>query len=272
MVMAWMADEYKALTGAHAPAVVTGKPPGAGGLDGRAEATGRGAYHVLRRLEDRLALEPQKTRVAVQGFGNAGYHVARLLAADGYRIVGLADSKTALYDPEGIDPQEAKAHKERQGSLAGAPSKGEAEELELPAFLACDCDLLVPAALADQITEDNAGEIRARVILEVANGPVCPTADAPLAERGIEVVPDILANAGGVTVSHLEWVMNRARLPWTRDDTRDRLRQSMEREADAVWEIHDCEGVGLRAAAYIHGLRRICASISAHGLESTFRS
>ncbi len=271
MVMAWMADEYKTITGAHAPAIVTGKPPGAGGLEGRKEATGRGAYHVLRRLEGKLGLEPEKTRVAVQGFGNAGYEIARLLSESGYRIVGLADSRSALYDGEGIDPEKAKAHKDKEGSLSGAPTEGKAQEMEAAEFLTCDCDVLVPAALADQITADNAGDIEAKVILEVANGPVCAGTDGPLTERGVKVVPDILANAGGVTVSHLEWAMNQARLPWSQEDTRSRLKEAMEREADHVWEIHEDENLSLRAAAYLHGLRRICAAISARGLESTFR-
>ena len=271
MVMAWMADEYKIMTGVHAPAIVTGKPAGAGGLEGRTEATGRGAYHVLRRLEAKLGLEPEETRVAVQGFGNAGYQVAKLLCDDGYRIVGLADSKTALYDGDGIDPEKAKVHKDAEGALSGAPTEGSAEEMDAAAFLACDCDVLIPAALADQITPENAGDIRAKVILEVANGPVCAGADAPLAERGVEVVPDILANAGGVTVSHMEWAMNQSRLPWSLEETRNRLKETMEREADHVWEIHESEDLSLRSAAYLHGLRRICAAISAHGLESTFQ-
>jgi glutamate dehydrogenase (NADP+) len=267
-----MADEFKAITGRHSPCVITGKPLPVGGSAGRDEATGRGAYLCLRRYERRLDLNPQDSRVAIQGFGNAGYHCARELHAAGYRIVAVSDSSACRLDPEGMDPQRVMQHKERTGSVAGAPSQGQGRDDEPGTVLRTACEVLVPAALADQIRADNAREIGAKVIVEIANGPVRVDADEPLAQAGVTTIPDILANAGGVVVSHLEWVQNKTGLYWSLADVRGRLEETMERQSDAVWRIHEDEGVSLRTAAYLLGLTRICEAASALGTQTTLSS
>jgi len=272
IVIAWMADEYSLITGRPMPEAITGKPLAFGGTVGREDATGRGGYYTLRHLEDSLGLDADKASVLVQGFGNVGYHCAKLLHADGYRIVGASDSRGAIYDPDGLDPLAVMEHKHNTGSLLGAKGHGQTREMSNAELLEQEADVLVPAALERQITRENCGRIKARVILELANGPVSPAADAPLAEAGHVIVPDILANAGGVTVSHLEWVQNRSGYYWDGSQVRDHLKSVMETQTRAIWSIHNELGVSMREAAYIHGLRRIAASVEARGTEAYFRN
>jgi len=272
IVIAWMADEYSLISGRPLPEAITGKPLAFGGTVGRDDATGRGGYYTLRHLEDSLGLDPDKASVIVQGFGNVGYHCAKLLHADGYRIVGASDSQGGIYDPAGLDPLAVMEHKHKTGTLLGAKGHGETREMSNAELLQQEADVLVPAALERQITRENCGRIKARVILELANGPVSPAADAPLAEAGHVVVPDILANAGGVTVSHLEWVQNRSGYYWEASQVRDHLKSVMETQTSAVWSIHNELSVSMREAAYIHGLRRIAASVEARGTEAYFRN
>lgn len=270
IVMAWMVDEYSKMTDTPTPGVITGKPVPLGGSKGREDATGRGGFYVLCTLAERLGIEPAKTRVALQGFGNAASHCAQLLHEAGYRIVAVSDSSGALYDADGMDPAEVLAHKKDTGSVAGAPTKGKSREIGGEELVTCDCDLLVPAALEDQITCDNAADVQAKVILELANGPTSFDADDLLLERGVWVVPDILANAGGVTVSYFEWLQNRGGDYWDADTVRDRLRRKMETEAENVWAMAEEYETGLRAGAYMHGLKRLEAAISAHGTRAYF--
>lgn len=267
-VMAWMSDNYGTARRDRMPAVVTGKPISLGGSAGRAGATGTGAFIALSRLAKRLGIDAKETRVAFQGFGNAGYECARRMHDAGYRIVAVSDSKGALYDPKGMDPERVRAHKRESGSLSGAPTAGRAEETDNAALLACDCDILVPAALGRQIDCDNVNDIRARAILEIANGPVTPDADSALAEAGIEVVPDILANAGGVTVSYFEWVQNRGGYYWDEDKVEQDLSARMKRVAGHVADLADRENTTLRCAAYILALRRIGAAVEALGARA----
>ncbi len=224
----------------------------------------------LRKLEDRLDIDPENTRVAFQGFGNAAYHCARLLHEDGFTIVGVSDSSGAIYDPDGMDPEKVLAYKKQEGSVVGAPTNGKGVEIDGADLLTCDCDVLAPAALEDQITCDNANDIQASVILELANGPTSFDADDLLLERGIVPIPDILANAGGVTVSYFEWVQNRAGDYWTAETVRDRLKEKMETEAENVWDLREAYDVGLRGAAYIHALKRLNDAISARGTKEYF--
>ena len=270
IVMAWMADEYAIMADEPSPAVITGKPIALGGSAGREDATGRGGYYVLRHLERELDLSPERSRVVLQGFGNAAFHCARLLHGDGYRIVGLSDSQAAIYDADGLDPIAVMAHKQRTGSLAGAPTSGARREMDNAALLESECEVLVPAALENQIILENAPDIAARVVLELANGPVSPAADKVLGERGITVIPDILANAGGVTVSYFEWVQNKAGFYWEAEEVMTRLRSIMEREARRVWEAAEERGLDLRTAAYVHALGRIAAAVEAHGTKAYF--
>lgn len=262
-VMAWMADEYARCQGHPTPAVVTGKPVGVGGSEGRAGATGMGAHLVLRELAQRLDLAPEKTRVAILGFGKAGGALADLLHNAGYRIVGLADSGGAITAKDGLSLAAVREAKENHGSVTGYDAKGVRKHKDANALVGCDCDLLVPAALQDQIHAGNAGDVKARVVLELANGPTTPDADALLAKAGVEVIPDILANAGGVTVSYFEWLQNRSGDRWTAAKVQSRLEEIMARAArrvaDTALEL-DC---GLREAAYAVALRRIEAAVLA---------
>lgn len=270
IVIAWMADEYSSISGQASPSAITGKPLAFGGTVGRVDATARGGYNALRYLEASLGLDPDKARVVIQGFGNVGYHIAKLLHADGYTIVGLSDSSGGIHDPDGFDPLAVMQHKHETGHLAGTRGHGKTREVSNAELLELDCNVLIPAALERQITRDNAERIQARVILELANGPVTSDADRILNEAGQIVVPDILANAGGVTVSHLEWVQNRSGFYWDASRVRDHLKRTMETETQAVWAQHNELQVSMREAAYIHGLRRIAESVEARGTPAYF--
>lgn len=270
MVMGWMADEYASIQGEPAPAVITGKPMALGGSLGREDATARGGYYLVRHLTRRLGL-PTQARVAVQGFGNAGQHIARLLAEDGHRIVAISDSRGAVHCPDGVDPRSAIGAK-REGSVTAMAGSAGISALASEDLVAVDCDLLVPAALEDMIHEGNASRIKASAVLELANGPLTPEADAILERRGITVLPDILANAGGVTVSYFEWVQNRQGYYWSIDDVHARLQTAMEREGDAIWRLAQERGLTLRRAAYVHALARLASAIEAHGTQPFFTS
>ena len=272
IVMAWMADEYAAMADQPSPAVITGKPLPLGGSVGRDDATGRGGHHVLRHLEEDLGLSPERTRVVLQGFGNASFHCARLLHADGYRIIGLSDSRSAVYDPDGIDPIAAMEHKQNKRGLGGCPSNGKLREFTNAELLESECDVLIPAALENQIVLENAPNIKAPVILELANGPTSPAADKVLNEAGKTVIPDILANAGGVTVSYFEWVQNKAGYYWELPEVHHKLKTIMEPETRKIWDIALERQIDMRTAAYIHALGRIAAAVEAHGTKAYFTS
>lgn len=266
-VMAWMADEHARCIGRPEPAFITGKPEALGGSAGRDGATGDGAFLVLQALRQRLGLEPDQTRVAVAGFGNAGQRIARRLHEAGYTIVALSDSGTALHHPDGLNPMEVAEVKRDKGSLSAWRRGGKGLSRLAPDELAgVDCDLLVPAATGGQIHRGNAGDVKARVILELANGPVLPEADAILRKQGVEVIPDILANAGGVVVSWFEWRQNLAGAHWPAERVRDELAAIMQaaarRVSDAALEL-DCD---LREAAYVVALRRLSAALMGRAL------
>jgi glutamate dehydrogenase (NADP+) len=271
MIMGWMADEYSQIVGGVEPAVITGKPIALGGSLGRTDATARGGFYLVHELARDLGL-PERQRVAIQGFGNAGQYMAELLAADGHKVVAVSDSQGAIASPEGLDVGRLLAAK-REG--ASVPSQAEAlgaRHIDPAALIAADCDLLVPAAMEDMITAANADSIRARVVLELANGPVTPEADAILERRGVVVLPDILANAGGVTVSYFEWAQNRQGYYWELADIHERLLHMMRREGRAVWAIARERGISVRSAAYVHALSRLAAAIEAHGTQAFFTS
>jgi glutamate dehydrogenase (NADP+) len=275
-VMGWMMDEYSKIVRRRTPDVITGKPIPLGGSQGRDDATGRGAYYCIQELEKRRGWNPSDLRVAVQGFGNAGQHVARLLQADGYRIVGVSDSRGGAYRPAGFDVPSLMHVKNETRELKAVYCEGsvceavEAEAITNEELLELDVDLLIPAALENQITIDNAERIRAQVIVEVANGPITSDADRVLAAAGKLVVPDILANAGGVTVSYFEWVQNRQGFYWTRDQVATRLQEMMAREFNAVFERMEEHGTDMRTAAYVHALQRMGEALEAQGTYSYF--
>ncbi|MBP2314373.1 Glu/Leu/Phe/Val family dehydrogenase [Azospirillum soli] len=269
MIMGWMADEYSSIVRQPSPAVITGKPLPLGGSLGRDDATARGGFYLLKHLEADLGLAGSAKRVVVQGYGNAGFHIARLLHADGYRIVGLSDSRGAIVCEDGLDPLAVQAAKERGGSVT-AYTEGGARVANETELLSMNCEVLVPAALEDQIHKGNAGCIRARIVLELANGPVTPDADRILEKAGAIVLPDILANAGGVTVSYFEWVQNRQGYYWSLNEIHDRLRTIMETEGRRVWDMRSAKGISMRTAAYAHALERLSSAIAAHGTQPFF--
>jgi len=278
MIMGWMMDEYSTIKRRYCPAVITGKPIPLGGSQGRNAATGRGAYHCITQLAKRRDWKPGKTTVAIQGFGNAAQSVARLLHADGYQIVAVSDShggihrKQGLHIPSIIQAKQDTAHVKAVYCHGSVCEAVDAETITNEELLALDVDVLIPAALENQITADNVDDVKARVIVEVANGPTTSTADAALADRDVLIIPDILANAGGVTVSYFEWVQNREGFYWPLEDVEDRLGKIMAREFDAVYDIMDDKHVDLRTAAYIHALNRIGAAVEAQGTSRYFTS
>lgn len=272
MVMGWMADEYSAMVGRPSPAVITGKPLELGGSLGREDATGRGGYYIIRNLESDLHISPEKSRIIVQGFGNVAFHCARLLHADGYKIVGLSDSRSAIYDPDGMDPLAVMEHKRAVGTLYGAPTNSACKDLEKDDLLEQECDVLIPAAMEGAITEINAHKITAKVVVEMANGPITPEADLILKKNDISVIPDILANSGGVTVSYFEWVQNKAGFYWDEAEIHKRLESIVVPETQLIWRIKTEKNVDLRTAAYILALDRISSAIAAHGTKDYFSS
>ncbi|ODT44119.1 MAG: glutamate dehydrogenase [Methylobacterium sp. SCN 67-24] len=269
MIMGWMADEYAQIVGQAEPAVITGKPIALGGSLGRNDATARGGYYLVRHLAGELGLG-DGMRVAVQGFGNAGQFIARLLDGDGHKIVAVSDSEGAVFAPNGLDIGALLSAKASGKSVLSTVGAHGHEALSADALIGVDCDLLVPAALENMIHEDNAAQVKARIVLELANGPITSEADAILDERGVIVLPDILANAGGVTVSYFEWVQNRQGYYWPLEEIHDRLRTIMEREGRAIWGVSKDKGVSMRTAAYVHALSRLAEAIEAHGTQSFF--
>lgn len=264
--MAWMADEYSTVVRRLEPGVITGKPVGRGGSLGRDDATARGGYYVLKEIEQIRSWNPAEISVAIQGFGNAGQHAARLLHSDGYRVVAVSDSRGGIHDPAGLDVPAVIDHKHNNGTL---PKLGDA--LDNGALLELDVDVLVPAALEDQITGDNAGKVRAKVIIELANGPTTAEADAILHDNGALVVPDVLANAGGVTVSWFEWLQNRAGAYWTLEDVHEKLQATMKPQFHAVFERMKRDDVPMRTAAYALALERLGSALNAGGTAADFQ-
>ncbi|MBI4551603.1 MAG: glutamate dehydrogenase, partial [Candidatus Latescibacteria bacterium] len=251
-VMSWMMDEYSRRHG-YSPAVVTGKPISLGGSLGREAATGRGCAIVLREAARDYGLDLKKATVAIQGFGNVGSHAARFLRAEGCRIVAVSDAQGGIANPDGLDPEQVLAHARNAGTVVGAPH---AETISNQELLAFDCDVLVPAALGGVITRSNAGQIKAKIILEGANAPTTPDADAMLGRRGVIVIPDILANAGGVTVSYFEWTQNIQQFSWDEDHVVAELTKVLTRAYREVYVLAQKEGVSLRTAAYMIAVQR----------------
>ncbi|MFO1540309.1 MAG: Glu/Leu/Phe/Val family dehydrogenase [Chloroflexota bacterium] len=262
-VMAWILDTYSMHQGHTVPAVVTGKPIALGGSEGRNEATARGAVFCIGEAAARMGMPVAGARVAVQGFGNAGSVAAMLLAAEGARVIAVSDSAGGIHAPDGLDLGAPRAWKADHGVLAGVPAARTITNAEL---LALPCEILVPAALENQITGANAGAIGARLVAEAANGPTTPDADRILAERGIVVIPDILCNAGGVTVSYFEWVQDLNRDHWSETEVNGKLREIMVRAFGEVWRMHETATCDLRTAAYLVAVERVAKATELRGL------
>lgn len=280
-IMGWMVDEYSRIHRRKVPAMITGKPIPLGGSLGREEATGRGAYHCLKEIEKRNDWNPSEIRVAIQGFGNAGQNIARLLYQDGYQIVAISDSKGGAYREQGLEIPRIIEEKNRHHSLSEVYCKCSVSKcsscenegtshITNEELLELEVDVLVPAALENQLTKDNAAQIKAQIILEVANGPTSPEADEILNERGTMIIPDILANAGGVTVSYFEWVQNRSGDTWPLEQVRARLADRMTQSFSVVHEKMQENGISMRTAAYVHALERINEAVNSQGTYSYF--
>jgi glutamate dehydrogenase (NAD(P)+) len=261
--MAWIMDTYSMHVGYTSPAVVTGKPISIGGSEGRNEATAQGAVYTMIDAARHLGMEIPKCRVAVQGFGNAGAIAAQLMYREGSRIVAVSDSTGAIYKPDGFDPNAVLAWKQEHHSVVGFPGTKEITNAEL---LELDCEILIPAALENQITAENAGRIQARLIAEAANGPTTPEADEILYKNGKFVIPDILCNAGGVTVSYFEWVQDLERDFWNVEQVNAKLRAIMVKAFASTLEISLREKVNMRTAAYMLAVQRVADATSVRGL------
>jgi len=262
--MAWIMDTVSMHLRAHTPAVVTGKPLNVGGSRGRVEATGRGVMIAIEAALEKMNKSLKGMRIVVQGFGNVGSISAKLLSDAGANIVGISDVTGGYHNPKGIDITAALEHarKSAHRTLDGFP----ADRVSNAQLLELDCDILVPAALENQLTEKNARKIKASLIAEGANGPTTPEADALLSEGGITVIPDILANAGGVTVSYFEWVQNRMGYYWREKEVNDRLRDLLRENFDVVWDSGKEYGTTLRGAAYVVAIKRVVDAYMTRGI------
>jgi glutamate dehydrogenase (NADP+) len=277
-IMGWMADEYEAIKRIKAPGVITGKPVRLGGIVGRDHATGYGAYLCALELAKKRQLAPEKTTVAVQGFGNGGYHTARLLQNAGFSVVAISDSKGGIFSPKGFDVDSIYQEKQRSKRVRAVYCEQSVCELldhdrvDNDELLKLDVDILIPAAIEGVINRGNAADIKAKHIIEVANGPIESDADDILVDRGIKIVPDVLANAGGVTVSYFEWVQNRTGSVWDLEQVHQRLGSVMLNAFNAVWELAEKEQRSLRSAAYALAMLHIGEAVEAHGTRDYFNN
>ena len=262
-VMAWIFDTYSMNKGHSVLGVVTGKPLNVGGSLGRLEATSRGALYCIREAARQLRWNLEGVRVAVQGFGNVGRYLAEFLAEDGALVVAASDSTGGVYNPRGIDVSAAIAHKQETGALQGLRG---AEPVTNEELLLLDCDILAPCALEQVITPDNADRVRAKILCEGANGPTTPAADEILEDRGVLVLPDILANAGGVVVSYFEWVQGLQEYFWKEDEVNARLNDIMTRAFEATWSTREKRGTTMRLAAYGLAVERVAEATITRGL------
>jgi glutamate dehydrogenase/leucine dehydrogenase len=262
--MAWIMDTYSMLKGYSVPGVVTGKPISLGGSEGRGEATGRGCAYVIREAAKDIGVKVKGGTVAVQGFGNAGSVAANILAEEqGAKIVAVSDSKGGIYKADGFNPRAVEAHKAKTGSVVGFPG---AKSVSNDEILETKADVLIPAALENQITKKNADKIQAKIVAEAANGPTLPEADKVLFEKKITVLPDVLANAGGVTVSYFEWAQDIQGYFWALDEVNARLERVMVRSYNDVHKVATARGVHNRTAAYVLAIERVVDAIKIRGI------
>jgi glutamate dehydrogenase/leucine dehydrogenase len=262
-VMAWIMDTYSMAKGHSVQGVVTGKPISLGGSLGRNEATGRGVFYTVQSACEQLKIPLKGARVAVQGFGNAGSIAARLLHGSGTRVIAANDSRGSIYNKNGLDIPTLIEHNQKTGQVRGFPG---AEEIRPQELLALECDILIPAALENAIGSDNAPEVRAKIVAEAANGPVTPEADRILEEKGVFLIPDILCNAGGVTVSYFEWVQDEQHLFWEAQDVYNRLEHVMHAAFAEVLKIKLERKVSMRTAANMLGIGRVAEAVKLRGL------
>lgn len=261
--MAWIMDTISMVRGHTELGVVTGKPISLGGSQGRSEATARGCLYALREACRVNNMDLKGARVAIHGFGNAGANIAHMVVADGARVVAVCDSNVGLYAEQGIDIQEALRHKKRNKSLVGLAG---AKEMECDDVLTVDCDILLPAALENAITMKNVDRVKARIIGELANGPTTPGADRVFENGGVFMIPDVLANAGGVTVSYYEWVQDQYSFFWSEKQINDTLEQTMRTAFKSVHETAQRHKTDMRTAAYILAVDRVAEATRVRGI------
>ncbi|MBX0331060.1 Glu/Leu/Phe/Val dehydrogenase [Oscillochloris sp. ZM17-4] len=262
-IMAWIMDTVSMHKGYTVPAVVTGKPLNIGGSEGRSDATARGAVYVLSEAARHLSMDLSRARVSVQGFGNAGANTAQMLADFGATVVAVSDSRGGVYNPGGLDIGALQNHKRRTGAVAGFM---EADHISNAELLEIDCDILVPAALGYQITEGNAPRVRARLIAEAANAPITPAADRILYDQGCFVLPDVLAGAGGITVSYFEWVQGLQEFFWTEREVHAQLERVMVIAFQNVLRMAQKHRVHMRTAAYMIGVQQVADAVTTRGI------
>ena len=275
-IMAWMRDEYENQTGTYAPAMITGKPLSYGGIPGRDTATARGGFYILQEMVERDALDPSELRVVVHGFGNAGAHMAMFLHREGYNVVAVSDSQGGIYSEDGIDPFRIQKYKIKTGAVTGEYCEGsvcDIEKMKLDnvrrvtneEMVELPCDILIPASLDNIVTGKNADRVQARYILELANGPVSPEADEIFKKKGITVVPDVLANSGGVIVSYFEWSQGQSGRQWTLEQVNSDLKRIILEAFTAVRREARRENVTYREAAFAVGIKRIVEAMRVRG-------
>ena len=262
-VMAWIFDTYSMNKGHSVLGVVTGKPLNVGGSLGRLEATARGALYTIQEAARKRDLRLEGLRVAVQGFGNVGRYLAKFLAEQGSIVIAISDSTTGLYNPKGIDIPAALAHKQETGTLRGLRG---AEEITNEELLLLECDVLAPCALEQVITSDNADRVKAKIVCEGANGPLTPGADEILEDRGVLILPDILANAGGVVVSYFEWVQGLQEYFWKEPEVNSKLRDITTRAFNETWHVYEQRQTAMRSAAYGVAVGRVAEATVTRGL------
>ncbi len=266
-IMAWMMDEFSKIKGYNVPGIVTGKPLEIGGTKGRKFSTSQGGIYVFQKAVQKLKMNPKKTTIAIQGFGNVGYFMAEILYALGYNVVAVSDSTGGVVLKNGknnskntriksgcLSIKELLKYKKKTGSVVGFP---ETRRITNEQLLGLDVDVLVPAAMENAITRENASKIKAKLIIELANGPITPEADKKLDKKGIVVVPDILANAGGVIVSYFEWVQNLQNYYWTEKENISKLKTIIEKSFDEIWAKKECLNISMRLAAYAVAVERV---------------
>ncbi len=261
--MAWIMDTYSQFKGYRVPEAVTGKPPIVGGFKQREDATSRGVMFCIREATKRLGTRMKNSLVAVQGFGSVGWNAARILHDEGCRIVAVSDSKGGIYNPKGINPVKVFDHKTEKGSVIGYVGSKQITHQEL---IELQCDILVPAALENQITRKNAPNVKAKIVAEAANGPTTPEAHEILHEKGIFVIPDILANSGGVTSSYFEWVQNLTRERWAEKEVNEKQETLMVKAFNDVYNLARKQKSDMRTAALMHGVGRVAEAIKTLGV------
>ena len=261
--MAWMMDTFSVNKGYTVPGVVTGKPLEIGGSLGRESATARGTVYSIENAAKYIGLDLSNTTCAVQGFGNAGSIAAKLIKEIGVKVIAISDSKGGIFDPTGLDPDKVLEHKSKTESVIGYSGS---DQISNDDILTIDCDILIPAALENVITKKNASDIKAKIVAEAANGPTTPDADHILEENGVFIIPDILANGGGVTVSYFEWVQNVQHLFWTEEEINKRLRKIMDHSFIAVIEMKEKYKAHMRIAANMLGISRVSKAAELRGL------